>query len=407
MTIPTDTLRRTDLQTLATALNDIRTRSLDVVMAAKSLTFEGGSLRVSGMDAQVSEDGVTVVNGLYTPTRIANDGLASKLEIPVGYLNRCFDTFPELYAENLNAWLQRSDKRFLVRMLTTGDGEGIVRAVLSDTYRRIDNFDVLLASLKGIKEAGIQAPQITADLTERRMVVRVQVPEIAAMAPALLKDYRSPFSGERIDTHGWTPERMAQHNADVRAGRGGNIDYAPGDPVMFAGLVITNSETGGGAFNIGPELTVRICDNGMAITADALRKVHLGARMDDEGVVKWSEATAAANLALVTSQTTDAVRTFVSLDYLTDKVAELEKAAGVEITDAPKVLAAVGKAMGFTEAESSMILQHFISGGQPTAGGVLQAVTSAAQTLPTSEEEWDMKFRAIAAMNAAVALVTA
>ena len=58
--------------------------------------------------------------------------------------------------------------------------------------------------------------------------------------------------------------------------------------MVFAGFVITNSETGCGAFTLTPRLVVQVCRNGMTITRDAIRAVHLGERLD-EGVVTWSE----------------------------------------------------------------------------------------------------------------------
>ena len=47
--------------------------------------------------------------------------------------------------------------------------------------------------------------------------------------------------------------------------------------MVFAGWVLSNSETGCGAFTITPRLVVHVCRNGMTITKDALRAVHLGA----------------------------------------------------------------------------------------------------------------------------------
>ena len=56
--------------------------------------------------------------------------------------------------------------------------------------------------------------------------------------------------------------------------------------MVFAGFVITNSETGCGAFSLTPRLVVQVCRNGMTITRDAMRVVHLGERLD-QGVVTW------------------------------------------------------------------------------------------------------------------------
>jgi hypothetical protein len=174
----TTALRTVDLPTLAEALNDQRTRAVDVVMPAKSITVADGQFVLSGIDPQISDDGVTDVNGCYQPTRVADEGIGSKLEIPGGYLRKMRDEAIDLYDQNVNGWLSRDSRKFLVRLLRSqnGDGLGVMRAFLSDAYRTIDNFDVLLAALKGMREAGVETPIIDADLTDRRMIVRVQVP---------------------------------------------------------------------------------------------------------------------------------------------------------------------------------------------------------------------------------------
>ena len=87
------------------------------------------------------------------------------------------------------------------------------------------------------------------------------------------------------------------------------------NPVVFAGFVITNSETGCGAFTLTPRLVVQVCRNGMTITRDAIRAVHLGERLD-EGVVTWSGNTQDKTLALITAKTTDAVAAFLDSGYV-------------------------------------------------------------------------------------------
>ena len=119
------------------------------------------------------------------------------------------------------------------------------------------------------------------------MYVRVVCEQVRVLAPALLAGYRSPFTGAS--------------GAD--------------NPVVFAGFVITNSETGCGAFTLTPRLVVQVCRNGMTITRDAMRAVHLGERLD-EGVVTWSGNTQDKTLALITAKTTDAVATFLDPRYV-------------------------------------------------------------------------------------------
>lgn len=378
-----DHLRNSELSTLARALESQRTRSVDLVVPAKQLRVDRGHFVIEGTEPQISEDGVTTADGLYTPTVVGDEGIAAKLDIPVKYLRRMRCEHVELYDANVNGWLARSDKSYLLRMLRSDDETrnivegtaGVMRAFLSDSYRVIDNFDVLLAALAGLQQAGVATPKISADLTDRRMVVRVQSTDVAARAPELLKDYRSPFTG--------------QTGAD--------------NPIVWAGFEIANSETGGGAFSITPRLVVEICTNGMKMTRDAMREVHLGGRMD-EGVVRWSEATARKNLELVTSQTADAVATFMDQAYVESKIAELEKAAGVKVTDPQQTIATVGKRLGFTQEQQASILSHFIQGADVSAGGVMHAITATAQTLDDGDAAYDMESKAVAAMELAASI---
>jgi hypothetical protein len=78
-------------------------------------------------------------------------------------------------AANVNAWLDGDDRKFLLRCLrpASGDGPGAARAFLSDGYKIIDNLDVLLAVLDGVRQASAPVQVDGCDLTERRMYVRV------------------------------------------------------------------------------------------------------------------------------------------------------------------------------------------------------------------------------------------
>lgn len=370
----TDYLRGADLATLATALNDHRARAVDVVAPATAVRMDGGSIVLDGTAPEITDEGVTMTAGRYTPTRVGDEGLAARLDIPLGYVRRMRADRVDLLDANVNGWLRDSDRSFMFRLLRHDDGvdvdgnHGVARAVLSDRYRVVDNFDVLLATLSGIRQAGVDGPDISTDLTERAMVVRVKSTGVAAMAPALLAGYRSPFTGET--------------GAD--------------NPTVWAGLVIRNSETGNGAFTITPRLVVQICNNGMTMVRDAQKEIHLGGQMD-AGIVRWSDATIRKNLDLVTSKTADAVATFLSVDYVTRKIAEMETAAGVRLADPTKTITIVAKELGFTESQKADILAAFIEGGTVTSGGIMHAVTYAAQKA-TGDTAYDMEAKATRAM---------
>jgi hypothetical protein len=374
-------------------LNDLRDMLMqrqaakhDLVVPATAIRSRNGVLNVRGADTLLSEDGVTTVNGQYRPTDVADEGIASKLNVPVGYLKRMRQDAPDLYDANVNGWLhgrtihrpgqdadvvrEADNRSFLLRTFRDADGgEGIARAFVSDRYDITDDLDALVAVLGAVKETGTDVEVTRCDLTDRNMYVRVAAPQIAAMAPTLLAGYRSPFTGQSGDEN----------------------------PVVFAGFTIRNSEVGCGAFSIVPEIVVQICNNGVTFTKEAFRKVHLGAKLDD-GVIKVSAETRRKNLELITSRTKDAVNTFLDVDYVQAKVRELEEKSGVRIAHPEAQVKTVLKRLAFTETEADGVFGHFIAGGQVTAGGLMQAITSFSQTLDNADRARFMDDSAVDAL---------
>lgn len=172
--------------------------------------------------------------------------------------------------------------------------------------------------------------------------------------------------------------------------------------MAFAGFVVSNSEIGHGSFSNTPQLVVQICDNGLTITRDTMPEVHLGGRLEHE-LVRWSHDTHDAQLALVTKQARDAVATFLDEDYVRATLRGIEAEAGVRIHDVEATLQHVGKQLQFTQDQQATILDHFIGGGDRTAGGVLHAVTSAAQTRTDADEAYDLERHGLTALSLAAA----
>lgn len=388
-------LRNADLSDLANLLQDQQTRKLDVVTPATSIRSVNGQIVLQGTDAELTEEGVTPTEGEFRPTDMFDEGVASKLNIPLSYMRRIRAERPDLVDANVNGWLHgfadpvREDhdsghhlvhgdkfiepdsRSFLVRTFRGDDGPGIARALLSDRYGIVDNLDVLMSALDGVRAAGVDVNIDGCDLTEKRMRVRVVAPEVQALAPELLKGYRSPFTGES--------------GAD--------------NPIVFAGFEISNSETGGGAFTLTPRIVVKVCSNGMTITKDAIRGVHLGSKMD-AGVISWSQDTQQRALDLVKAKTRDAVASFMDVEYVRSKVAEISEAADRPVEDAAKTIEIVGQRLQYSQEQQSSILDHFIRGGQLTAGGVMNAVTSVAQTLSNGDEAAELEASALRVLEA-------
>jgi hypothetical protein len=369
--------RNATLADLARLLREQQAHKVDIVAPATAIRARAARLVVDDTVPELGPDGVTSTAGSYIPTEVCDQGIADKLGIPAAYLRRMREHKPELYDANVNGWLDGDDRRFLLRCLqpSTGDGSGVARAFLSDGYKIIDNLDVLMAALNGVRNSGFPVEIDGCDLTERRMYVRVVCEQVRVLAPALLAGYRSPFTGAS----------------------------GAANPVVFAGFVITNSETGCGAFTLTPRLVVQVCRNGMTITRDALRAVHLGERLD-EGVVTWSGNTKDKTLALITAKTTDAVATYLDTRYVERAIRAIERDAGQSLADPQEAVRTVSQRLRFTDAQQDDILTHFIRGGDVSAGGLMHAVTSAAQTQGDADTAHEMESAALRALEVAAAL---
>ncbi len=383
-----ETLRNADLNTIATFLKEQQARKHDMVVPASTVSSHDALIVVKGAEAVITADGVTTADGEYLPTHVFDEGVSSKLGIPLAYVRRMREERPDLYDMNLNGWLHGSklrrdgetgefvqrfvgdERKFLLRTFKGDNGPGVARAFLSDSYKMMDNLDALMAALDGMRSAGVDVEFAGCDLTERRMTVKVVAPEIKALAPELLKGYRSPFNGATGDEN----------------------------PTVFAGFVLSNSETGGGAFTITPRVVVQVCTNGMTIAKDALRAVHLGGKMD-EGVIDWSGDTQQKATELIRAKTRDAVRTFLDVEYMTKVIATLTDKAAKPVEDAVKTVTTVSKKLAFTQEEQAGLLDHFIKGGQVTAGGLMQAVTSYAQTVEDADRSYDLEQQGVKVLD--------
>lgn len=373
------TVRKGTLADLAAELEEQQARKVDMVVPARDLWSHRGLVVVRGAGpATLTDTGVTPSNLFMNPSDVFDDGLATKLS-PVGrpfgrkYLRGLRDTGRvDLVDANVNGLLHGNkdlqipadDRAFFVRTFSPKDDNstGYARALLSNSYRPIDNWDVLGALLTGLTKAGFTGHVVRqADLTDNKMYIRIAVPEISALAPTLLRNYTSPYNGRK--------------GAD--------------NPVVEAGLIISNSETGGAAFTITPELVVKICDNGLTIKRDMIRKTHLGSKLD-EGVIKVSDETRRKNLELVASQTKDAITTFLDQGYMERAIAKIEGQSEEPVGDVNKTLETIVSRPAFTKDDMSGLLSAFFDGGDRTRGGLANAITAYSQKVDDADRAYEM-----------------
>lgn len=344
-----------ELPTLIATLEKENAEKKDIVMKGASLGYRGGKLWV-----QDSKNFTEFHD--YVPTELCHQQISEKLGIPKKYYERMMVEHPELLEHNINLWLAKDEKiKYLLRTFDN-DGSGIARALLSDRFHMLDNYDVLFNALQAIKEMGVKVEITKAQVTDKRMYLHVVCPEIEIQADAFLREYLK-------------------------------TNDAVGNGIV-SGLVISNSEVGLGTFEIRPRAVICKCNNGMVVKDDSYKRVHLGAKMDT-GEIAWSEKTKQKNFELIMSQTQDAVRQFLSADHLGKMVHKIAEAHKIQLEHPIDTIQHVCKELAVNDTRKAEILKYFCEDGDSKASGVFQAITRSAQNMG-ADEQYDVEAAAFA-----------
>lgn len=292
----------------------------------------------------------------FAPTSVFHGQVSEKLGIPKTYYDKMKGKALKLLDENVNHWIKEEGKNLLIRTFTREDGNNDARALLSDRYNMIDNFEVLFNTLDAIKDCGFKVDVSGADLSETRLYLHITCPEIEVQATEMLKMYRRTF--------------------EVGTG-------------VISGFVIQNSEVGFGSFQIMPRAVVLACDNGMVKKSDSMRRVHLGGKLDELDFHKNSDVTN-ANRKLVREQVKHAVKKFLSKEYLQNLVNTFTELGAKEI-EAPiaAVMEVVAKDYGFDQDSKKSLLDHFIRGGDTRRIGIVNSVTEMVQKFEDVDKRHD------------------
>jgi hypothetical protein len=355
------------LQEIVNRLQSDQLRKRDLIVPSSAMTMRGGNILIAGLpefranemfdrlfselDIMKNHDEEQMFDEFYRvePNEIAHQQIGATLGIPKPYYDRMNQKgFLSLLDENVTYWLKRADSNYTVRTLAPADGvgNGILRAVLSDRFHVVDHLDLTMSALEAVKSTGLDVKFDGGDITDRRIYLRFTSPKIEVAAPELLKNYRAP--------NGRKP--------------GGN------SVGVISGFVIGNSETGHGRWFVAPRIVILACQNGMIRKSESVGQVHLGGKMDT-GVVEWSPRTHERNLELIRSQITDAVKTYLTTDYLSGVVRHLEEVGGGTLKHPEGTIKNVSFALGFGKEKTDALVDYFMRGSDISPFGVVQAVT--------------------------------
>lgn len=291
--------------------------------------------------------------GQYPLTRHASTQLAEKVGIPQRYFDRMAGSAPDLLAANVNRWLLQEPERRLIRV-----ADGQVRALLSERYRPLDSYDLAVRVAERAVEH--QAHVVEASLSETRMYLKLTVP------------------GARESLGALTPVQKAEA---VRSGRGiANLDA----DYVVPGLVVSNSDVGAGAFRVEPYVYRLVCSNGM-IGEMSLKQIHVGEKLD-LGEIVFSERTQSLSDKTLWSKVSDVLDATFTPSTFRAMLDRLKGAQNVALPKVVEVVDVVARDLGITEERKARILQ-LVSVEGPTAYGLAQAITGAAQDAPGVDEQ--------------------
>ena len=328
------------LQDLAVELDRQNTAKKDYIVDAGALMMIGEE--VPRLQFDVGDNGIPAKFGI---TDIAHRQIGGLAKIPAAYYDRMRQEAPWLLAENVNAWL--GGMAGTKRMLRTLDGNA--RALLSDRYRRIDNFEIasaVLPIIADIEDARVES----CELTERSMYLKVV-----------------------------SPRTTAEVNV--------------GDPVQ-AGVLITNSEVGHGSVSVKPLIYRLVCSNGMVAESGAMRKYHVGRvnEVNEDMSIFRNETIQASDKAFI-MRLEDSVRAAVSQTSFEKIVDQMRAASCVKLkaNAIPQAIELASKEYGFTENEGKGILGHLIEGNDLSLYGLANAVTRHAQDVESYDRATELE----------------
>lgn len=333
------------LAELGRELERIRQNSYDVVVPSSQLKVETNGDGYGIKMVVPHHDGTIGKHGL---TEYAHSQLSDKTKIPRKYYERMrLEGKYDLLAQNVNAWLPEKERR-LIRIL-----DGNVRAILSDRYRPIDNYDVYLKTLTRFKHIHDTKK---VDIT---------------VADARLTDthlYIKALSSELVDE---IIDKLQNRNEPVQGG-----------------IIIRNSEVGAGAFRVEPFVQVIRCTNGL-ISLKKFSKVHLGRKLD-EGEINWSDDIRKKEDDLLWAKIEEMIDNTFDKKIFHKWVDRMQGASEVELEKPKLALENITKRFNLPQREVEELENMFFK-ESPTQWGLAMAVTRYAHEQPDYNRQIELE----------------
>ncbi len=269
----------------------------------------------------------------FTVGLIAHQQIASRLGIPYRYYQKMQEEQPALLDENVNAWLNHTPERRMVRVL-----DGTVRAFLSDRYRRLDNLELCAAVLpviKDMKGANIESCEVT----DSHLYLKV------------------------------INKRMKE-------------EVAVGDAVQ-AGFVVSNSEVGLGSLRVEPLVFRLVCKNGLICKDLAQKKYHVGRQIgdsEDAAYEIYSDETLRQDDRAFFMKVQDTVKCAADEAKFHFTVERMRATMSIPLEHEPiKEVELLADKFQLTQAERGDVLRQLFMGQDNSRYGLMNAITAASK----------------------------
>lgn len=259
--------------------------------------------------------------------------LSSYLGIPADYYDRQKAAHPETLAASITEWL--NDKSDEARLIRTNDRG--VRAILSNSYRILDNFEIAIAAINAIMNThgDIGLRVVSSQVTDAHLHIQAVTPRVEGEVKV----------GDRVQ----------------------------------AGFALRNSEIGLGAASIQRLIFRLLCLNGLIVPDGKFTARHLGRKQQVEDF--YAEDTKRSEDHTFLLQLRDNVLDAVNPERFEEFTARAGLLTDRRIEGDPvKVVEKVTEVIGANVSEQAAILRNLIAGGDTSAWGVVNAVTAVAHT---------------------------
>lgn len=291
--------------------------------------------------------------------------------IPVRYGRKLIAVNPSAAGNLAEETFCGQSSRRLFRCL-----DGQVRAILSDQYRIVDNFDLAFSALDTVQEAGGEV--IEASLSDRSMRIKFTTRSIFDSIETVRE------SGPKSS---WYAGGLGsqEYLRKVAASTRGDLPGGPG--TVHPIVTLSNSETGHGGIRVRLGILQGICFN-VATVEDVVKEIHLGGRL---AAGLYSEETQSVDSRAIFLKARDAIRAAFDQDRFSSMVRKIKKSSATPIEAPSAAVGIVAERLDLDDEKKASILEHFLGEYVPTAFGLASAVTRVGQEIddPERAEEFE------------------